>query len=150
VNLGGTKELAAPREVVWSVIEDPLQLVGLLPGVEGLEIEDDRHWTATVKVPLGIGGLRLAIAFETLEERRLEYRLLEAKGKGAGALMAMTTSLALTGEGDCTSMEWSADVRIAGPVSSMGQRVLRPLVDQQVANVLAALEAKVADVGTPA
>jgi hypothetical protein len=32
----------------------------------------------------------------------------------------------------------------------MGQRVLRPLVDQQVANVLAALEAKVADVGTPA
>lgn len=150
MRLSGTKELAAPRAVVWSVIEDPMQLVGLLPGVEGLEIEDDHHWTATVKVPLGIGGLRLAIAFEKLEERPLEYRLLEATGKGAGALMAMTTSLTLTGEGDRTSMDWVADVKIAGPVSSMGQRVLKPLVDQQVANVLRALEAKVAEVETPA
>jgi carbon monoxide dehydrogenase subunit G len=148
MNLGGTTLLAAPREVVWSVIEDPQQLVGLLPGVEGLEIEDDRHWTATVKVPLGIGGLRLAIAFEKLEERPLEYRLLQAKGTGAGALMAMTASLTLTGEGDRTSMDWTAEVRIAGPVSSMGQRVLKPLVDQQVANVLSALEEKVAEAGT--
>jgi carbon monoxide dehydrogenase subunit G len=96
-----------------------------------------------VKVPLGIGGLRLAIAFEKVEERPLEYRLLRAKGTGVGALMTMTTSLTLAGEGERTSMDWEADVRIAGPVGTMGHRVLRPLVDQQVENVLAALEQQV-------
>ena len=39
-------------------------------------------------------------------------------------------------------MKWEADVKIAGPVGSMGQRVLQPIVNQQVGNVLAALEAR--------
>ena len=42
-------------------------------------------------------------------------------------------------------MAWSADVKIAGPVGSMGQRVLQPIINQQVGNVLTALEAKVAE-----
>jgi len=37
-----------------------------------------------------------------------------------------------------------ADVKIAGPVGSMGQRVLQPIVTQQVSNVLTALEKQVA------
>jgi hypothetical protein len=40
-------------------------------------------------------------------------------------------------------MEWEADVRIAGPVGSMGQRVLQPIVNQQVQHVLAALDEQV-------
>jgi carbon monoxide dehydrogenase subunit G len=40
-------------------------------------------------------------------------------------------------------MKWAADVSIAGPVGSMGQRVLQPIVNQQVANVLKSLEQQV-------
>ena len=54
--------------------------------------------------------------------------------------MNMTTSFTLSGEGETTSMAWEADVKIAGPVGSMGQRVLQPIINQQVGNVLAALE----------
>ena len=39
-------------------------------------------------------------------------------------------------------MRWEADVRIAGPVGAMGQRVLQPIVNQQVTHVLAALDAR--------
>ena len=42
-----------------------------------------------------------------------------------------------------TSMAWSADVKILGPVGSMGQRVLQPIVNQQVQLVLTALDAQV-------
>jgi hypothetical protein len=34
-------------------------------------------------------------------------------------------------------------VKIAGPVGSMGQRVLQPIINQQIGNVLKALEAEV-------
>jgi uncharacterized protein len=145
VNVNGTKELEASREVVWSVINDPAQMAGLMPGVEGFEIKDERHWQAKVKVPLGLGGLKMTIDFEKLEERPPEFASMSAKGKGVGAMMNMTTSFTLSGEGDKTSMAWAADVKIAGPVGSMGQRVLQPIINQQVENVLTALEAKVAE-----
>ena len=145
MNVNGTKELEASREVVWSVINDPAQMAGLMPGVEGFEIKDDRHWQAKVKVPLGLGGLKMTIDFEKLEERPPEFASMNAKGKGVGAMMNMTTSFTLTGEGDHTSMAWAADVKIAGPVGSMGQRVLQPIINQQVGNVLTALEVKVAE-----
>jgi carbon monoxide dehydrogenase subunit G len=40
-------------------------------------------------------------------------------------------------------MKWAADVKIAGPVGSMGQRVLQPIVNQQVQQVLKALDTQV-------
>jgi hypothetical protein len=42
-----------------------------------------------------------------------------------------------------TTMKWAADVKIAGPVGGMGQRVLQPIVNQQVGNVLASLDEQV-------
>jgi carbon monoxide dehydrogenase subunit G len=145
MNVNGTKEFEASREVVWSVIDDPAQMAGLMPGVQGFEIRDERHWQAKVKVPLGLGGLKMTIDFEKLEERPLEFASMNAKGKGVGAMMNMTTSFTLSGEGDHTSMAWEAIVKIAGPVGSMGQRVLQPIINQQVGDVLTALEVKVAE-----
>ena len=139
----GTKEFDAPPQLVWDVLNDPSKMAKLLPGVESFEIQDDRHWTANVKVPLGLGGLRMTIAMEKVEEREPDYAKLNAKGQGVGALMNMTTSFTLSGEGEKTSMGWEADVKIAGPVGSMGQRVLQPIINQQVGNVLAALDNEV-------
>lgn len=146
----GTKQLSAPRDKVWAVLNDPAQMAKLMPGVEGFEIKDDRHWTAAVKVPLGLGGLKMTISFEKLEERPPEFSSLNAKGKGVGAMMNMTTSFTLSEAGQQTSMDWEADVRIAGPVGSMGQRVLQPIVNQQVTNVLAALDRLVSETETAA
>ena len=141
--VSGTKELSGSRETVWSVINEPSEMAKLMPGVESFEIIDERHWSAKVKVPLGLGGLKMTMNFEKLEERPLEFSSMRAKGQGVGALMDMTTSFTLSEAGEGTSMAWTADVKIAGPVGSMGQRVLQPIVNQQVGNVLAALDAQV-------
>ena len=77
-------------------------------------------------------------------EREPEFASMRAKGQGVGALMDMTTSFTLSEAGEGTSMAWEADVKIAGPVGAMGQRVLQPIVNQQVSQVLEALEKRVA------
>jgi hypothetical protein len=143
VIVSGTKELGAPRETVWGVINEPVEMAKLMPGVESFEIHDERHWTAKVKVPLGLGGLKMTMNFEKLEEREPEFASMRAKGQGVGALMDMTTSFTLSETDGGTSMAWEADVKIAGPVGAMGQRVLQPIVNQQVSQVLAALEERV-------
>ncbi len=142
----GTKELSGPRETVWRVLNDPAQMAKLMPGVEGFEVKDDRHWQAKVKIPLGLGGLRMTVDFEKLEEREPEFAVLKAKGNGVGAIMNMQTQFHLSESGTGTSMRWEADVKIAGPVGAMGQRVLQPIVNQQVGNVLKALDQRVSEV----
>ena len=57
----------------------------------------------------------------------------------------METAFTLSENGGSTDMKWEADVKIAGPVGSMGQRVLQPIVNQQVNNVLTALDKQVAE-----
>ncbi len=145
MKLEGTREFAAPRETVWVVLNDPAQMANFMPGVESFEVIDERHWKANVKIPLGLGGLKMSMNFDKVEERAPDYAKLDAKGTGVGAMLSMVTqfNLAESGSGG-TSMRWEAEVRIAGPVGSMGQRVLQPIVTQQVSNVLTALEKQVA------
>jgi uncharacterized protein len=130
---------------VWGVINEPVEMAKLMPGVESFEVKDDRHWSARVKVPLGLGALAMTMNFERLEERAPEFASMRAKGTGVGALMDMTTSFTLSEAGAGTSMAWEAEVKIAGPVGAMGQRVLQPIVNQQVQQVLAALEQRVSE-----
>jgi carbon monoxide dehydrogenase subunit G len=92
-----------------------------------------------------MGGLKLTFSFEQVEERPIEYAKLRAKGQGVGAIVSMETQFHLAPDGERTSMRWEADVRVAGPIGSMGQRVFQPIVHQQVESVLAALEAQVED-----
>ena len=139
----GTRSFQARRETVWAVMNDPGAMAKTMPGVESFDVQDDRHWSAKVKIPLGLGGLKMSINFEKLEEREPEYARMHAKGTGVGALMNLETQFHLAETGASTEMRWEADVRIAGPVGSMGQRVLQPIVNQQVKNVLAALEEQV-------
>ena len=58
-------------------------------------------------------------------------------------MLSMQTSFDLSEADGGTLMKWAADVRIAGPVGSMGQRVLQPIVNQQVSHVLNALDREV-------
>ena len=139
----GEREFQAPRETVWRVLNSPEHMAQMMPGVESFDVKDERHWTANVKVPLGLGALNMTMNFEKTEERPPEYAKLVAKGNGVGAMMNMETAFHLSEAGGGTHMKWEADVKIAGPVGSMGQRVLQPIVNQQVQNVLTALEKQV-------
>jgi carbon monoxide dehydrogenase subunit G len=143
VNVAGERSFAAPREEVWVVLNDPASMAQTIPGVDSFDVQDDRHWSAKVKIPLSLGALQMTMKMEKTEERRPEFAKLAIKGSGVGAMLNMTTAFTLSEAGGGTRMDWEADVHIAGPVGSMGQRVLQPIVNQQVEHVLSALDKQV-------
>ncbi len=144
MKLEGTKTLQARRDDVWAVLNDPSRLAKTMPGVEGFEIVDDTRWRANVKIPLGLGGLRMSLDMEKTDERAPEYAQMRIKGNGVGAMLNMTTAFTLIDNGaGATDMKWEAEIGIAGPVGAMGQRVLQPIVNQQVGQVLNSLEREV-------
>ena len=139
----GERSFQAPREVLWDVMNDPAKMAELMPGVQSFAIRDERNWSATVKVPLGLGSLAMTVDFEQTEVREPEYSSLHAKGNGVGAIMNMQTSFTLEEVDGGTKMLWNAEVSLLGPVGAMGQRVLQPIVKQQVNQVLGALDERV-------
>jgi uncharacterized protein len=143
VKVAGERSFAAPREQVWVVLNDPAAMAKSIPGVDSFEVKDDRHWQAKVKIPLSLGMLHMTMSMEKTEEREPEFASLAIKGTGVGAILNMTTAFSLDEAGGGTRMAWEADVRIAGPVGSMGQHVLQPIVNQQVQHVLGALDKQV-------
>jgi carbon monoxide dehydrogenase subunit G len=144
VNVSGERTFDAPRSAVWTVLNDPASMAKAMPGVESFDVHDEKRWTANVKIPLGLGGLKMKIDMEKSDERELEFAKLNVKGTGVGAMLSMQTSFELSDTAaGATSMQWAADVKIAGPVGSMGQRVLQPIVNQQVQHVLRALDREV-------
>jgi uncharacterized protein len=144
VNIEGERMFAAPRATVWRVLNDPASMAKTMPGVESFDVHDERRWTANVKIPLGLGGLKMKVDMEKTEEREPEMAVMRIKGQGVGAMMNMETRFELSdASSGGTAMKWAADVKIAGPVGSMGQRVLQPIVNQQVQHVLTALDQQV-------
>jgi carbon monoxide dehydrogenase subunit G len=143
VKVSGERTFEVPQQTVWEVLNDPARLANTIPGVESFEVEDERHWHANCNIPLGLGSLKMRIRFEKTEERPPDFASLKAKGDGVGAIMSMQTRFELSTSNSETRMQWEADVSIAGQVGSMGQRVLQPIVQQQVSNVLDALDKQV-------
>lgn len=143
MNLTGERIFDAPRRAVWDVLNDPASMARTMPGVESFDVQDERNWRANVKIPLGLGALGMTMNMEKTEEREPEFASLAIKGNGVGAILSMTTAFTLSDDGGGTKMDWEAEVRIAGPVGSMGQRVLQPIVNQQVQHVLTALDQQV-------
>ena len=54
MKVAGERGFEAPREAVWRVLNDPAAMAATMPGVESFDVQDDRHWRANVKIPLGL------------------------------------------------------------------------------------------------
>lgn len=139
----GDKTFDAPREDVWRVLIDPESMARTMPGVESFDVHDDRHWTAHVKLRLGLTSLALDVDFEKVEERPPEFAKLVARGGGMGGSLAMETSFELEADGAQTHMHWVAEVAVSGPLGALGNRALKPLVDRQVGHLLDSVEEQV-------
>jgi carbon monoxide dehydrogenase subunit G len=76
--------------------------------------------------------------FEITEQRPGEYVRISGSGYAGESLISLVIELELADAGEQTSARWRADVALRGVLSSLLQRGLGPLLNQQVAEVLEA------------
>ena len=62
-------------------MNDPESMAKTMPGVQSFDVHDDRHWTANVKIPLGLGGLKMKVDMEKVEEREPEFAKIGDQGQ---------------------------------------------------------------------
>ena len=149
MNLDGSAVLQADPERVWSVITDPAVLARTIPGCESLEKTGDDEYKMNVSV--GVGAIRGTYAGEvrlTDQDRPKSY-VMHASGAGAPGQVRATVTITLAPDGDTTTLTYSADAVVGGPVAGVGQRMMTGVAKRMAGQFFKAIDAELTGAVVP-
>jgi carbon monoxide dehydrogenase subunit G len=139
----GTVEIAAPRARVWAFLMDPDQVGSCGPGVESIEVIDADHFKAKAKVGVGFISARFVVDMTVAERTEPDLAIIKAHGQAPGSAVDATASMALSGPADGpTTMDWSADVAIAGTLASVGARMIEGTANKMIGQTFDCIRSK--------
>ena len=124
MNFTGTTLIRAPQQQVWDVLLSPQALQACLPGCKRFEEIAPGTYEATVT--LGIAAVKGTYSGRVTMGERDEpnsYKL-EVEGRGSNATIRGTGTIRLAPAADGTTVEWTTEAQIGGPIASVGQRLL--------------------------
>ncbi len=141
----GTVQIDAPRQRVWAFLMDPEQVGGCGPGVEAVETIDADHFKARAKIGIGFISARFVVDMTVAERNEPDLAVLKAHGQAPGSAVDATATMALAGplEGP-TTMDWSADMAIAGTIASVGARLIEGTANKMIGQTFDCIRAKLA------
>ncbi len=141
MNLDGSAVLHADRERVWSVLTDPAVLARTIPGCLSLEQVGDDEYRMNVSV--GVGAIKGTYTGEVrlADQKRPASYVMHASGAGGPGQVKATVTIELNefGPGE-TTLTYSADAVVGGPVAGVGQRMITGVAKRMAAQFFAAVD----------
>ncbi len=135
-----TFDVHAPVDRVWSYLSDMRKVGGCVPGVQNIEILDDRRAMWDLKVKIGPLSQTMRVATETLEQ----VPPSRARFKGVADNADMLGTIELAPEGDGTRVTYTMSVTAKGPLARIMDNFMKSRLkgqaDEFAANVKRALE----------
>lgn len=139
----GTVVIAAPRDRVWAFLMDPDRVGTCGPGVESIEIVDADHFRAKAKVGVGFISARFVVDMTVAQREEPDLAILKAHGQAPGSAVDATADMRLSGPAPGpTTMDWSADVMIAGTLASVGGRLIEGTANKMIGQTFDCIKAK--------
>ena len=125
MQITGTQSIAAPRQQVWSALNDPAILKGCLPGCESVEKVSPELFRVVVVSAIGPlrakfnGDLRLTQALPP----QSCVMVFEGQGGAVGFGKGQAT-VELHEVGDKTELRYSAQAQVGGKLAQIGTRLI--------------------------
>jgi carbon monoxide dehydrogenase subunit G len=140
VNLDGSAVLSADPEKVWAVITDPAVLARTIPGCESLEQVGDDEYKMNVSV--GVGAIRGTYAGEVklADQQRPKSYVMHASGAGAPGNVRATVTITMEPSDEGTTLTYSANAVVGGPVAGVGQRMMTGVAKRMAAQFFKAID----------
>ena len=139
----GTVQITAPRDRVWAFLMDPNQVGSCGPGVESIEVVDEDHFKAKAKVGVGFISARFVVEMTVAEKTEPDLAILKAHGQAPGSAVDATADMRLSGPAEGpTTMDWSADVLIAGTLASVGARMIEGTANKMIGQTFDCIRTK--------
>jgi uncharacterized protein len=139
----GEVPIKASREKVWAFLTDPHQVTECAPGLQSVEVIDDRHFKCVVRAGIGMIKGNFNFDIEWLEMDEPSHARMAANGKIPGSAVAMTSNMDLLEDGDGgTTMNWSSDVRVSGTIAGVGARLMSGVADRMTKDIFGCIKSK--------
>lgn len=143
MKFSGILEINAPRERVWAFLIDPNQVGSRGPGVESIEVVDATHFRARAKVGVGFITARFVVDMEMAELQAPDSAVIKAHGQAPGSAVDATATMHLRDRvGAGTTMDWAADVAIAGTLASVGGRLIEGTANKMIGQTFDCIRTK--------
>ena len=143
MKFAGTVDIDAPRDRVWAFVTDPNQVGQCGPGVESIEVIDDRHFKATAKVGIGFISARFLVNMEFAEVNEPDDATIKAHGQAPGSAVDATAQMRLSDSATGgTTMDWDADVNISGTLASVGARLIEGTANKMIGQTFDCMRTK--------
>ncbi len=144
MKLSGTQTFNAPRERVWTVLNDIEALKTLIPGVESLDEVEPNSYRGVAKI--GVAGIKGeytgTIKLSDLQPPE-SYRI-SGEGKGKPGHVKGSGMIHLSEDTpNTTTLRYEGDVQVGGMIASVGQRLIEGAAKMLVAQGLKALAQRV-------
>ena len=143
MQFSGTVSIAATRDAVWTFLMDPNQVGSCGPGVESIDVIDEDHFKAKAKVGVGFISARFIVDMTVAERAEPDLAILKAHGQAPGSAVDATADMRLSGPAEGpTTMDWSADVAIAGTIASVGARLIEGTAHKMIGQTFDCIRSK--------
>jgi uncharacterized protein len=145
MTMNGEVQLAAPRDAVWTKLNDPEVLKACIPGCEELEKTEDNGFRAVAKMKVGPVSARFKgrVTLSDLDPPN-GYKI---SGEGEGGVAGFAkggATVALADKDGGTLLTYNVEAQIGGKLAQLGQRLIngsaKKLADEFFANFAKAVQ----------
>jgi carbon monoxide dehydrogenase subunit G len=145
MTMTGEQQLAAPREKVWAMLNDPEVLKACIPGCETLDVTGENEFSAVATNKIGPVKARFKgkVRLTDLDPPN-GYKI---SGEGDGGIAGFAkggATVALSDKDGGTLLTYNVEAQIGGKLAQLGQRLVngaaKKLADDFFAKFAAAVK----------
>lgn len=145
MRIENTFSVSRPREQVWQVFGDPALLASCVPGVETVDVVDERHYSADMVLRVTFMTLRFQVEGEMIEQDAPRHMAVDLTGEPvafAGAFQASLT-VDMEAKGGETLVTYAVEAHLTGRLASLGEALLNATAAQMGREFASNLKARV-------
>ncbi len=135
MHIEGDFSVRATPDKVFAFFGDPVALMDCLDDPHQVHAVDADHFEGTVTT--GVSFIRGTFRVRGSYAARTAPTSLEAKiqGSGLGSGVDADLKIQLAAADGGTSVHWSGEVALSGPIATLGERIVRSTVDKKAAGL---------------
>lgn len=131
MHVEGSFEVRRDREAVYAFFADARLLVDCLEDPHTVQVIDEWHFTGTMTTGVAFIRGTFRMNGEYTERQPPDRVAAKIHGGGLGSGVDGVIATNLDESAGVTTVHWTADLTLSGPIATVGERIVRGTIDKK-------------------
>ena len=142
-SFAGEFTVPGATQEVYELLMDPHRLAKCLPDLKRYEVQDQNHFTVTLRVGLGRVRGPMTMKLEIVEKRENSYARMTGKGTVLNSKVNIDGNFTLSAEASgATLVKWTGNAKLGAHLTHVAGGLLDRLVPSYIEQFVRAVEAE--------